>query len=101
MFESPRSCNLNRKKCLIDTEGNEVIKVKGVTEDVAGNIHVNDLEALLVEDSSKVFSQEKWYNNLVKGEISISDVLYNLIPKVTSNKRRAIYVDGVLLTPNH
>jgi hypothetical protein len=78
---------------LVDTEGNELIKVKGVTEEITSNIHINDLEALLIEVSSREFTQEKWYKSLVKGEISISDVLYNL--KVTSNKRRAIYVDDL------
>ena len=77
----------------IDTEGNEVIKIKGVTDEITSNIHINDLEYLLILDANKVFSQHKWYKNLIGGNIKITDVLYNL--KVTSNKRNAIYVDGI------
>jgi DNA polymerase type B, organellar and viral len=77
----------------IDVEGNEVIKIKGVTDEITSNIHINDLEYLLILDANKVFSQHKWYKNLIGGNIKITDVLYNL--KVTSNKRSAIYVDGV------
>ena len=77
----------------ITENGDEVIKVKGVTQDVASDIHINDLEHLLIKDSHKIFNQQKWYKSLTKGEIGIHDVLYNL--KVTSNKREAIYVDGV------
>lgn len=77
----------------ITQEGDEVIKVKGVTHEIASDIHINDLEHLLIKDSHKVFNQQKWYKSLTKGEIGIHDVLYNL--KVTSNKREAIYVDGV------
>jgi hypothetical protein len=82
---------------LVDSDGNEIIKVKGVTEEITSNIHINDLEALLIEESSREIRapQEKWYTSFIKGEITISDVLYNLIPKVTSNKRNTTYVDGV------
>jgi hypothetical protein len=55
-----------------------------VTENIASTLHFNDLESLLIQDSSRVFTQEKWYKSLVEGTINISDVLYNL--KVTSNK---------------
>jgi len=78
---------------LIDTEGNETIKIKGVTDEVTSTIHINDLDHLLIKDSSRVFNQHKWYKSLIQGNISISDVLYNL--KVTSNKRNAVYVDEV------
>jgi hypothetical protein len=77
----------------ITQEGDEVIKVKGVTQNVASGIHINDLEHLLIKDSHKIFNQQKWHKSLTKGEIGIHDVLYNL--KVTSNKREAIYVDGI------
>lgn len=62
----------------------EVIKIKGVTHKVSSNIHFNELELLLHEDANRVFTQEKWYKSLLLGEITITDVLYNL--KVTSNK---------------
>ena len=78
---------------LIDVEGNEIIKIKGVTDEVTSKLHINDLEHLLIQDANRVFSQHKWYKSLMGGSITITDVLYNL--KVTSNKRNAIYVDGV------
>lgn len=63
------------------------------TKNVISDIHINDLEQLLIKDSSRVFNQHKWYKSLIKGEINITDILYNL--KVTSNKRNVIYVDGI------
>jgi hypothetical protein len=78
---------------LVDVNGVETIKIKGVTEEISSNIHFKDLEDLLVQDSSKVFNQHKWYKSLIQGNIKISDVLYNL--KVTANKRQVVYVDGV------
>jgi hypothetical protein len=77
----------------ITTEGLEIIKVKGVHHDVSSNIHINDLEHLLIEDSSRLFSQEKWFKKLIEGEIQVTDVIYTL--KATSNKREAIYIDKI------
>lgn len=78
----------------ITVDGQEIIKIKGVTHKVSSNIHFDDLELLLHEDANRVFTQQKWYKSLIKGEITITDVLYNL--KITSNKRKAIYnVDKV------
>jgi hypothetical protein len=78
---------------IVDVDGNETIKIKGVTDEMSSDIHINDLELLLIQDSSRVFNQQKWYKSLIKGEIIITDLLYNL--KVTSNKREAIYVDNI------
>jgi hypothetical protein len=78
---------------LIDVDGNEVIKVKGINHDVASTLHINDLEYLLVKDSTREFTQEKWFKKVIEGDITISDVAYTL--KVTSNKREVIYVDGI------
>ena len=36
------------------------------------------------------FTQEKWFKSLYEGKIRVSDVAYQL--KVTSNKRKNIYV---------
>jgi hypothetical protein len=77
----------------ITENGDEVIKVKGVTSEIASSIHINDLEYLLIKDSHKVFHQQKWYKSLTLGEITINDVMYNL--KVTANKREAVYVDDI------
>jgi hypothetical protein len=78
---------------LVTVDGDEIIKIKGVTDEVTSTLSVSDLEKLLVLDNSRVFNQQKWYKNLVKGSINITDVLYKL--KVTSNKRNAIYVHGI------
>jgi len=67
--------------------------VKGVTEEVTSNLHINDLEHLLIQDSNRIFNQHKWYKSLLEGNINITDVLYSL--KVTSNKRSPIYIDKV------
>lgn len=77
----------------ITENGDEVIKIKGVTSEIASGIHINDLEYLLIKDAHKVFHQQKWYKSLTLGEISINDIMYNL--KVTTNKREAIYVDDI------
>jgi DNA polymerase elongation subunit (family B) len=74
---------------LVDTDGQEIIKVKGVTHELATELHINDLEQLLVKDSSKEFNQEKWFKKVIEGTISISDVAYTL--KVTSNKIALFY----------
>lgn len=71
---------------LIDVDGIELIKAKGLTKDSIRNIKVSDLEQLLVKDASKVFTQSKGYKELFEGHISISDILYTL--SATSSKRR-------------
>ena len=78
---------------LVDVEGNEVIKIKGITNEITSTVHINDLEQLLYQDANRVFNQHKWYKSLVQGNIRITDVLYNL--KVTSNKRGLVYNDGI------
>jgi hypothetical protein len=47
------------------------------------------VEDLLVKDSSKEFTQEKWFKKTLEGDITIDQVAYTL--KATSNKRMAIY----------
>jgi len=37
-------------------EALEIIKAKGITKELIENIHINDLEVLLIKDSSKEFS---------------------------------------------
>lgn len=77
----------------LNTEGKEIIKVKGLTNDVVNKLNLSDLEALLIKDSSREFTQEKWFKYITSGEISIQDIIYTL--KVTSNKRKHIYIDEV------
>jgi hypothetical protein len=78
---------------LITTDGKEIIKVKGLTSEMIPNIHIGDLERLLIKDSNLDFIQEKWYKEIIAGEISIQQIAYTL--KVTSNKRKAVYVDDI------
>jgi hypothetical protein len=75
---------------LEDIEGNQILKVKGVTQEVANELTLNSLEELLIKDSSKEFNQEKWFKKVREGEITLADVAYTL--KVTSNKRSPIYI---------
>lgn len=74
----------------MDINGNEIIKVKGISHDVASQLNIEDLESLLVKDSSREFTQEKWYKLRIEGEITPQDVAYTL--KVTSNKRVPLYM---------
>jgi hypothetical protein len=53
---------------LITEGGEEVIKVKGLSP---SDIHIGDLEQLLVNDSSKVFTQDKWYKKVIEGQITV------------------------------
>ena len=78
----------------ITDEGSEIIKVKGITPEATSNIHIGDLDNLLIKDSSKEINQEKWFKLVIDGEISVTDVAYTL--KVTSNKRSPIYINNFL-----
>jgi len=73
----------------ITVDGQEIIKAKGITHDVAEGLTINDLEQLLIKDSKKEFNQEKWYKKVFEGEITVTDVIYTL--KTTANKRSAIF----------
>jgi len=75
----------------IGTDGNEIIKVKGLTTESLDNISFNDLELLLVKDSEREFTQEKWFKKVIEGEISVKDTIYTL--RVTSNKRLPVYIN--------
>jgi hypothetical protein len=74
---------------LITDTGEEIIKVKGLSKDV--NLTFDDLEKLLIKDSSKILNQEKWNKSIINGEIKISSEIYTL--SITSNKRQAIYIN--------
>ena len=77
----------------ITTAGEEIIKIKGINQDLITDIHIGDLENLLIKDASKEFTQSKWFKKVIAGEISVQDVAYTL--KVTSNKRNPVYIDNV------
>ena len=78
---------------LITENGEEIIKIKGIKPEALKDLHVQDLEALLIKDSSREVLQEKWFKKMFEGSITINDVAYNL--KTTSNKRQTIYVNDV------
>ena len=78
---------------LLTTDGTEIIKMKGVSNEVLKDIHIQNLENLLIEDSSLELNQEKWIKIYQSGDITIKDVAYSL--KITSNKRSGVYLDNV------
>jgi DNA polymerase type B, organellar and viral len=78
---------------LITTEGKEIIKVKGINQDLVSDIHIIDLEKLMIKDSSSEYNQEKWFKKVIEGDLIVQDIAYTL--KVTSNKRNPIYIDNV------
>jgi hypothetical protein len=80
---------------LITEDGQEIVKVKGITSQalIDQEINFDTIANLLIQDSTREFTQEKWYKSITKGTITVSDIAYTL--KVTSNKRHAVYVDGI------
>ena len=76
-------------------DGKEVIKVKGLTAEIQNQLSVDILEDLLYKDSSREFTQEKWFKQIIEGKITISDIIYTL--KVTSNKREPVYNNNMLI----
>lgn len=78
---------------LITEDGKEIIKVKGLTPSALSGFKFTDLEALLIQDSSREFTPEKWNKQLLEGTITINDQLYTL--KATSNKRQQIYTNKI------
>jgi hypothetical protein len=78
---------------LLTDDGKEIVKIKGITNEINPNIHIGDLDRLLILDSKQEFIQEKWYKKVFVGEITPQQVAYTL--KVTSNKRESVYVDDI------
>jgi hypothetical protein len=78
---------------LITEDGKEIIKVKGLTNEVISKLTFKDLESLLIKDSSREFSPEKWFKSLINADITTNDMIYTL--KATSNKRQLIYNNGI------
>ena len=80
---------------LLDQNGQEIIKVKGLGKTALKDVNLNTLESLLINDSSIKFNQNKWFRSIVDANITIKDQLYTL--KVTGNKRKLIYDNNNLL----
>jgi hypothetical protein len=55
---------------LITSDNKEIIKVKGLSKEMIPNFHIEDLENLLVKDSSREFNQSKWFKKVIEGELS-------------------------------
>jgi len=47
---------------LITEDGKEIIKVKGLTNEVISKLTFNDLESLLIKDSTREFTQKNGLN---------------------------------------
>ncbi len=73
---------------LITVDGEKITKVKGLSGYDDDELDINTMESLLVVDSSKTFSTEKWRKDVLEGTVKTSDVAYTL--RVTSNKRKLI-----------
>jgi hypothetical protein len=67
---------------LITIEGKEIIKIKGISKELIPDIHIQDLEDLLYINSSKKFTQDKWFKKVIEGEISINSIFIIDIEKV-------------------
>lgn len=80
---------------LKEENGTEIIKIKGLTANVISNLSFSDLEELLHKDSSREFSQAKWFRSITEGNISIKNQEYTL--RVTNNKRELIYDNDLLV----
>jgi hypothetical protein len=78
---------------IVDEDGTETVKVKGLSSSNLLDVHFDDLHELLFVDSKREFNQQKFFKKVIEGEITVQDVAYTL--KVTSNKRRPIYVDNI------
>jgi DNA polymerase type B, organellar and viral len=74
---------------LITNEGHEIIKIKGLTKDKIADLHIEDLEKLLVKDEKLRLSHRKFQRKLEAGSVSMKQLIYTL--RVTSNKRNVIY----------
>ena len=67
----------------------EISVVKGLTTHVPHET----FKQLLTENSVAQFDQEKWKRNLGAGTIKVENMLHSL--KVTENKRKVIYENGI------
>lgn len=80
---------------LLDNNGNQIIKVKGLSKKSLESINIDTLESLLKFDSKNHFEQEKWFNSIKQGNITIKNQKYTL--NVTGNKRHLMYENNLLV----
>jgi len=67
----------------------EISVIKGLTM----NVPHDTFKELLMENNVVQFHQEKWKRDLGEGTIKVQDMLHSL--KITSNKRKIIYENGI------
>ena len=83
----------------ITTEGNLIVKIKGLTKSIIkADVTFDKLLTLLNKDSNLVFKQIKSYKSFPyggEGTISLLEQTYNLIP--TETKRELIYKNNILV----
>jgi hypothetical protein len=82
---------------LVDLNGKETIKIKGLSKQAIENsgITFNNLETLLLKDQKLNFNQNKWFNSIKEGNITIKSQKYTLNVTVAAascccNKRQFI-----------
>ena len=80
-------------------DGNEIIKVKGLSKDALKSISFTTLDSLLNKDSNIKLLQDKWFGSIVEGNLSIKEQIYTL--QVTANKRKLIYYNNKLVNTKH
>lgn len=76
---------------LITSDNELIIKAKGVTQNQINNLNFNEIENLLIKDSSLEFNQEKWFKDHLEGNIITKELIYTL--KATNNKRNPVYTN--------
>jgi len=91
LFLAPKVYALKNKE-------EEIIKIKGLSKEaiIKNNITLDNLIPLLYSGEKTIYLQNKWYRSLGEGSINILEQTYNL--KVTGNKRRLNYVNGILVS---
>jgi len=82
----------------LENDSETIIKIKGLTKDAINknNITLDNLELLLNKDYNLILNQRKWFRNISESNINILDQTYSL--KVTNNKRRLNYINGILVS---
>ena len=83
VFLAPKAYAINT------TDGQRIVKGKGLTSEALKDFHFSDMEELLKPNAQHEFIQEKWFKNMFTSEITISDMAYIL--KATTNKRLSPY----------
>nr|YP_010170410.1 DNA polymerase type B [Phanerochaete carnosa]QRZ60392.1 DNA polymerase type B [Phanerochaete carnosa] len=77
----------------ITQDGNEVIKIKGLSHDTINkDVTFDLLKSLLIKNKSLTFNQTKTFRNIAMGSINLLEQTYNLIP--TENKRELVFDDN-------